>query len=81
MSLRSLVEFNHDFASVIERDPAGFVAALLDRLRCVDYRAVPGEIVPGVTVVGARHHTEPYRVQWGVYMHCREDGVEKWSVG
>jgi hypothetical protein len=66
MSNRSLVEFNHDFSSEIERDPHHFVEALVAYLRSASpEHSERLRLVYGVTVFGTRHHSDDYSIKWG----------------
>lgn len=66
MSIRSLIEINHDYAHMIESNPAFFVAALLEHLRAAE--SLPDEVAPGVYCFGTRHHSDRFKILWGGYM-------------
>lgn len=65
MSNRTLIEINHDYAGDIDRDPDAFLRALRDHLRSAP--AAPYELRPGIHVLGVRHHTSPFSVEWGAH--------------
>lgn len=67
MSNRTLIEINHDLAGEIERRGPEFLAALGAHLRAIPYGKLPYELFPGARVLGARHHSEPYLIEWGAY--------------
>jgi hypothetical protein len=58
MSNRSLFEFNHDFASRIERNPHGFIIALTNYLSSASAGSAEGLKRFGLTYYGMRHHTD-----------------------
>jgi hypothetical protein len=59
MSNRSLLEFNHDYAGTIKRDPEGFLRAIEMYLNSAcDDTASPLRHY-GVTVKHMRHHSGP----------------------
>lgn len=55
MSNRTIVEFNHDEAGAIERDPEGFVRAVLNMLRGGEYD--PNLYRFGVRATPTHHHS------------------------
>lgn len=65
MSTHSLISLNHDYVTAIEKDPEGFVKALVAHMR------LPGgprtEALQDYHVVsfGVRHHSDPFSVKWG----------------
>lgn len=68
MSIRSLLEFNHDYAHEITNDPAAFIAALRRYQNCADREtAAPLERF-GVRRVSTRHHADKFHIDE------REDG-------
>lgn len=64
MSLRTILEINHDFTAMIQRDPIGFTQAVTDHLRS----AGRPEIIEmlrtryGVNIVETVHHSTPRSV-------------------
>jgi hypothetical protein len=77
MSNRTLIEINHDFAGDIELGAGAFVSALMNHLSCIPYNKIPYEIIPGVLVLGARHHSEPYVIEWGAYEAASRSALRK----
>lgn len=76
MSNRSLLEFNHDYAHDIEKDPEGFVEALLLYLRTgVTENVAYGrqEVFRGVRVFGMRHHSDGFAIQWGAHIATEQE--------
>lgn len=79
MSTHTLVSFDGDLVSNIEKDPQGFVESLLRHLRNPD--SVFGLDLEylrhyyGVTTYGARHHSSPYTITWGfTHTHIYQPG-------
>lgn len=72
MSIRSLIEINHDYCHFIEKDPAQFV----ERLRYYlgnGARSSADELERyGVVVFGSRHHSQPFGSETIAAMHRRE---------
>lgn len=66
MATVSLLKLNHDHADAIARDPAGFVAAVLDYMR----RPISADTIDHlryeyyVTPLGAQHSDSPYSITW-----------------
>lgn len=58
MSMRSLVEFNHDYAHKIVADPDGFVLALRHFLNGADLKTAEALERFGVTVSVTAHHSD-----------------------
>lgn len=66
MSQRTLLQFNHDQAHKIEREPAPFLSALGDLMRGgpSDHNLIVlGSY--GVTWHGQRHHSDGFNITWG----------------
>lgn len=61
MSIRTLVEFNHDLLHILERDPDAMrklVRAMLDA-----YVGTPNEPPNGVRIITSRHHSDGLEVK------------------
>lgn len=72
MSNRTLLEINHDLTGTIAKDPENFVNLLRDYLNAPsDYNALELKHF-GVTVLGYRHHSEPYQMTNGIQDYFRE---------
>lgn len=66
MSQRTLLEFNHDQAHKIEKDPMPFLLALGELMRggrSDDTLLVLGSY--GVKWHGQRHHSDAFDIKWG----------------
>lgn len=62
MSNRTLMEFNHDHAYSVERDPEGFVRAVSLYLSSGSRREAEALERYGVTVIRMRHHSDDFMV-------------------
>lgn len=61
MSVRTLIELNHDRAAEIIRDPQAFVDAILEQLACASVH----RRIPGGQILVTRHHSERVLYDWG----------------
>lgn len=60
MSIRTVLELNHDMAGEIRRDPEGFVAALLEQVRSANNPETASRLrLYGVHVIESVHHSAP----------------------
>lgn len=80
MSNRTIVEFNHDFSGMIDRDPEGFVMAVRALLRSgvngnpenTRGTAIERELGRfGITTTPTAHHSEERRVIVGSHTDRR----------
>ncbi len=63
MSIRSIVEFNHDYTHKIEEDPEAFVAALGRYLGSAsEITAEPLQIKYGMRIAWSGHHSSDRKV-------------------
>lgn len=62
MSIRTLIEINHDAGYRIDDQPSEFAAALGRYLRSGDSRTAEELERFGVRVIGQRHHSSDYRI-------------------
>lgn len=63
MSMRSILEINHDYADVIKRDPIGFAQVMLDLLRGGNNEPIRQNLRHyGVVVAQTVHHSTPRKV-------------------
>lgn len=67
MSVRTVVEFNHDYANMIERDPDGFVMDLRTALNSGDKRDWKRLEMFGLREIVQRHHSTPGKVVIGTH--------------
>jgi len=65
MSNRSLIEINHDFSHVIERDPYSFASALCRYLGSASPANAEALERYGVRIFGMRHHSDSFNIEWG----------------
>lgn len=80
MSNRSLVEFNHDYTGDIERDPEGFLQAILLYLRSGQAEEVSKgrrEIFRGIRVFGMRHHSDGFAIEWGGHIVTEQESSKR----
>jgi hypothetical protein len=68
MSIRSLLEFNHDYAHEIQAEPEAFLAALRRYQNCAEHEAAEELERFGVRRVSVRHHADKF------FIDEREDG-------
>lgn len=72
MSMRTLVEFNHDMGHKIESRPEEFVAAVLELIRAGESERVSDRLAAfGVKTLMSRHHSTRCRVEYesGLAVH------------
>lgn len=62
MSVRSIVELNHDYAHDIVRDPEGFIQALRFYLGSASEQDAEALQRYGITVAWKGHHSDERRV-------------------
>lgn len=72
MSIRSLLEINHDYAHQIEANPQRFMKALRNYLGSTDQRSVDEMERFGIVVFGSRHHADPFSAQTVAKLGRRE---------
>ena len=65
MSIRTLVEINHDKIFMIEQRPDDFADDLLRYLSSGSKEAGEQLEKYGVRVIGLRHHSDIYEIEWG----------------
>jgi len=62
MSNRTLMEFNHDYAGQIEKNPDRFMLALNSYLNSADWGNAEELRMFGINVIEMRHHSGSYKM-------------------
>lgn len=58
MSTRTIIEINHDYLSELAHEPE-HMHEVIRALQGCDLRRLADNRVPGIRVLGQRHHSEP----------------------
>lgn len=82
MSIRTIVEINHDFLNEVDRDPEAAGRAVWNLL--TGHESGPGEIAGfkarhfGIRKLGQRHHTDAMRLTLGGHVaHDEPEGRKR----
>jgi hypothetical protein len=65
MSNRSLFEINHDLSHRIRARPMDFACDMAAYLASGSPRTAAVLAQYGIRVIGMRHHSEPFHINWG----------------
>lgn len=78
MSVRTFIEFNHDFLYKMKDHPEDFLKALdaLLRKNPAEYRHSPERF--GLIRRGERHHSDSFEVRIAGFVQSQEDASKKW---
>ncbi len=72
MSNRTCFEVNHDLTGEIRRKPVAFADAMVSYLNSASPESAAELSKFGFTRLGIRHHSEPFKVEWGCYSACEQ---------
>lgn len=62
MSIRTVVEINHDRLHDLQRDPVKHMELLCYMLGGCDHKKLDGQVIPGIRYLGQRHHADELTV-------------------